>query len=285
MVFSQPVSDIVRRRYSCRSYDRQADSEALFRSLGEFITGLTSGPFGAPNRFSMIMADGEDRGIFRRLGTYGAIKDPAGFIIGASRAARMDMEDFGYRLELIVLKATELGLGTCWLGGSFTRGSFSHRINAARGETLPAVISVGIPAQVRSAAQVDQLRKRAAWSELFFLNDFDTPLEKGQAGAYAESLEMVRLAPSAKNYQPWRVIRQAEKWHFYMQRNKGYREFVVPALTGIADLQRMDMGIAMAHFELTAREAGLSGGWGIADPGISLPNKLTEYSVTWSENG
>ena len=77
-------------------------------------------------------------------------------------------------------------------------------------------------------------------------------------------------------------MKQDKKWHFFMQRYKGYREFVVPILTGIADLQRVDMGIAMAHFAMACREFGLSGDWEISDPGIGLVNDLMEYSFTWS---
>jgi hypothetical protein len=48
----------------------------------------------------------------------------------------------------------------------------------------------------------------------------------------------------------------------------------------------MDMGIAMCHFELTAREAGLKGEWVVKEPEIEKPDELTEYSVSWvSENG
>jgi hypothetical protein len=52
----------------------------------------------------------------------------------------------------------------------------------------------------------------------------------------------------------------------------------------LADLQRVDMGIAMCHFELTAREAGLSGEWLRAEPDIEKPDSLTEYVVTWRHN-
>ena len=45
-------------------------------------------------------------------------------------------------------------------------------------------------------------------------------------------------------------------------------------------MQRIDMGIAMCHFELTLREMGLPGQWLHAQPGIEKPDKLTEYIVT-----
>jgi len=36
----------------------------------------------------------------------------------------MNLENFGYRMELIVLHATDLELGTCWLGGTFFTQQF-----------------------------------------------------------------------------------------------------------------------------------------------------------------
>jgi hypothetical protein len=40
------------------------------------------------------------------------------------------------------------------------------------------------------------------------------------------------------------------------------------------------MGIAMCHFELTARALGLNGRWIIKDPLIETPEN-TEYTVSW----
>jgi hypothetical protein len=39
------------------------------------------------------------------------------------------------------------------------------------------------------------------------------------------------------------------------------------------------MGIAMCHFELSAREKGLDGGWMAEDSGI--PSGDLEYRVSW----
>lgn len=96
---------------------------------------------------------------------------------------------------------------------------------------------------------------------------------------------MVRLAPSARNLQPWRVVKQGNRFHFFMQRYKGYRELVVPFITGIADLQRVDMGIAMAHFDGSLKETGLSGRWDVLDSGIKPINDLMEYSFSFTQDG
>ena len=281
MPFQQPFSVLIQKRYSCRHYDPGQTSAEAFTRLDNFIHTLPIGPFNVPGRFRLVLAGGIDRHGLRGLGTYGTIKDSPGFIIGVTSSSTKDLEDFGYRMELIVLRATDLDLGTCWLGGSFTRSTFSKKIDLTKNEALPAVCSVGFPAAAKTIDEVERARKRLAWENLFFVNDFASTLSPEDAGVYSSPLEMVRLAPSARNCQPWRILKAGDMWHFYLQRTKPYREFVVPVITGIADLQRVDMGIAMLHFEMSARSTGLSGKWVIHDPGIPLVNTLMEYCVSW----
>ena len=94
----------------------------------------------------------------------------------------------------------------------------------------------------------------------------------------------MRLAPSASNKQPWRIVRRrkGEAWELRLQRTPGYgKGSLTFRLLRLADLQRVDMGIAMCHFELAAREAGLPGRWvpGRASPGVA--GAVPEHVVTW----
>ena len=79
---------------------------------------------------------------------------------------------------------------------------------------------------------------------------------------------MVRLAPSAVNKQPWRVVADSKGFHFYLQRSKGFNR------EGRPDMQQVDMGIALCHFMSTC-----GGALVIADPGIAAPDD-TEYIST-----
>ncbi len=279
------ITALIRRRYSCRTYRPDPIPEAARRALADYCAAQTQGPLGNRVRFALLAATEEERQALRGLGTYGFIRNPTGFIVGAVTRGTGDLEDFGFVLERIVLEATALDLGTCWLGGSFTRSSFAARIGLRADEVLPAVVATGIPAEqrfwldrmVRAAARGDQ---RLPWAQLFFEGDFAHPLTPEGAGPYAEALEMVRLGPSASNKQPWRLVRLGGRWHFYLQRTPGYPPRAAEGLVE-RDLQRVDMGIAMAHFALTLAEAGLRGTWLRADPGLALPSPLTQYSVSW----
>lgn len=280
------VIPVMNRRFSCRTYSGETLAETDRTRLAEAAAALRTGPFGSRLRFQLVSAAPGDEAALKELGTYGTIRGPAAFIIGAAERGPRYLEDYGHALEQLVLECTRLGLGTCWIGGFFRRGTFARRIHLSRAERVPAVISVGHVADPDKAQ--DGLMRRAAggsrrkpWEALFHDGDFGRPLAPEQAGPWSTPLEMVRRAPSASNRQPWRVVRAGSSWHFFIHRTPGYPPRISRVLMGIEDLQRVDSGIAMCHFELAAREAGLGGAWVVRQPAIPLPDELTEYSATW----
>ncbi len=284
---SSAVTELIRQRFSCREYHPQPIASETQQEFQRRLDALSSGPFGSPARFKLVAATEQDQQSLRGLGTYGYIKNPAGFIVGAIENHPNALEEYGYLMEQAILEATALGLGTCWLGGSFTQSSFGRKIDLQRGEIMPAVTSIGSFLDEEQARNGSLRRKlngahRKPWEELFFLETFGRPLNADQAGSYAIPLEMVRLAPSASNKQPWRILQTENAWHFYLKRTPGYgRGSLLFGVLRLADLQHVDMGIALCHFEQTAREMGLAGSWQIADPGLPVPEKPTEYVVSW----
>ncbi len=189
-------------------------------------------------------------------------------------------------METIILYLTSLGLGTCWLGGSFTRSAFARKISLKDDEHIPAVTATR---RVRGTAatrhnlirRFAKGERRLPWEKLFFDQDFDHPMSKSEAGADQLALEMVRLAPSASNKQPWRVVRGGDTFHFFLQRTPGYRESMLKKMLGIFDLQRVDMGIALCHFALTEAELGRKGEWREEPPPIEATDPLIEYTCSW----
>lgn len=287
MRYGKPVTDIIRQRFSCRTYLDAPLAEETRGALETFLAGLERGPFGAPTRFQLAAATEEDRNALRGLGTYGFIRGATGFVLGVVGQGQRNLEDFGYCMEDAVLYATALDLGTCWLGGTFRKSRFAARIDPGEGEIMPCVTSVGYiedqPGLVaRLARRYAGSHGRLAWERLFFEGQFGVPLTSQGAGAYAEPLEMVRLGPSASNRQPWRVVKGDGAWHFYLKRTTGYGQGM-GGLFMAADLQRVDLGIALCHFERSAREAGLAGHWAVDEPRIQKPGELVEYTASWIE--
>jgi len=286
MDFTSSIAELVRQRRSCRQYQQMPIAAGTRRSLADFLAANLDGPFGSRARFALVAATAEDRAALKGLGTYGFINGAAGFIVGAVEHGPKSLEDYGYLMERAILLATELGLGTCWLGGTFAKSSFARRIALTEAELMPAVAAVGYA--MDGSFSKDRIRRMAGSNfrrppeELFFNDEFCTPLSPAGAGAYAGALELVRWAPSASNRQPWRIVRTPTGWHFFLARSKSYgKGTLLFAVLRLADLQRVDMGIAMCHFGLAAREAGLAGSWGIEDPRIATPQTGFEYTASW----
>jgi hypothetical protein len=256
------------------------------------LASLEAGPLGNPCRFSLLAATQEDRAALKGLGTYGFIKGATAFVLGAVRPGPGDMEDYGYCLERAVLEATDLGLGTCWLGGTFTKSSFARRIDAQPDEVIPAVVAAGYPKEdsrkhwMRRGVGAD---RRLPSSQLFFEGGPGTPWEAARSAdiagdpavSFADLLETVRWAPSASNKQPWRLVHSGGNWHFYLERTPGYGRGLLGSRFVRADLQRVDMGIAMCHFELAAREAGPGGRWVVERPALDVAPAGWEYTASW----
>lgn len=150
-------------------------------------------------------------------------------------------EKMGYYGEKWVLLATSLGLGTCWVAGTYDKKSvYCHLEN---NEEIAAVIPYGNYNEKESLfsnmLRKQMHRKTKGIEELLYA--VDQP-----PNWVLKAMKYVVKAPSAANRQPVKFT---------------YSEgLVMAAITGDSIAQQMDMGIAKLHFEL-----GTEGGiwkWG-----------------------
>ena len=279
-----PISDIIQRRFSCRSYADKAVPDAVLQIFKTKVEEPHRGLFGNAPRFTLITMDALPREAWKQLGTYGVIKNARLYLAGMIRPAPMATCDYGYCKEKLILEATRLGLNTCWLGGTFAISAFGHAAGMRRNELLPTITPLGYAAERRSLTErvmrgFAGSDHRAPWSKLFFCGNASTPLDPAEAGPYTEALENVRLAPSASNKQPWRIIYEPNRkiFSFYLSRTIGYKH-----LRDVS-LQEIDMGIAMCHFDLTVKELGIAGSWRQDDASPKI--KSWEYTATWQAEG
>ena len=286
MIFDRSIIEVIKERFSCRTYlDHPIPPETL-EKLADFIQRNQDGPFGDNHRFKLVAAGKDDADILKGLGTYGFIRGANGYLIGTSQPSGKYLEDFGFLMEKYILAATAFGLGSCWLGGSFTRSTFSRKISLKPDEELPAVIALGLIEDLEEAKNGLIRRRvgandRRSWDTMFHEKTFEIPLERTSAGKYVQPLEMVRIGPSASNKQPWQIVKDGSNWHFFLKRTPGYRDGKINKTLSISDMQRIDMGIAMCHFQLTAEELRLKGSWIVEDPDIKSDSERVEYTVTW----
>lgn len=276
MDYQKSVVDLIRTRTSNRSFDGKNIDSVTLEKLEDYLVKINNEAT-IKGRFIITNNNSSEDNKTKKLGTYGVISGANSYIIGILGSKMEDALEFGYLFENIILFATSLGLGTCWLGGTFKNSDFRENIGLIKDEYIPIVSPIGfskekpriLDSTMRALAGSD---KRKPWNEIFFQGDYSRPLNESEAGSYNLPLEMVRLGPSASNKQPWRIIKADNKFHFYLCRTKGYG---VPNY----DLQKNDIGIAKCHFELTAHELGLKGKWENQN-NIDQTNGW-EYMISW----
>jgi len=259
MKFEKSIIKIINQRTSRRAYKNLEIESSKLQKIAQILEKEFIGPFGGKSRFDLIDCETGDPLEKRKLGTYGFVKGARSFIIGILEQQEKNIIDFGYSFEKIILKMTELGLGTVWLGGTFRYNQFEDCANLKENEYIAAVSPVGY--SLEKLKSFEKLiywsigaRKRKPWSELFYLEDFSSPLTKNMAGNYSTALEMVRIGPSASNKEPWRIVKEKKSntFHFYLHLTRKLTTNKLPAM------KQMDIGIAISHFELTVREQKIS---------------------------
>lgn len=265
------IETLVRSRRSVRTYDSREVSAQDLEQLTAFME-QTDNPYGIPVTFALLNA--------KKQGLKCPVVSGTDLYVGAKVPRTPHAEEaFGYSFELLVLYAQSLGIGTVWIGGTMDRAAFTRAMALGEGERMPCVSPLGYPAEkmslretvMRKAVKADA---RLPFEELFFDGTFSNPLTEEKADKLAKALEMVRLAPSAVNKQPWRVVMQGNAVHFYLKHSKG---FVSDA---VGDMQKIDLGIALCHFALAAGECGINVRFTVQDP-ILAAEEDTEYIASY----
>jgi nitroreductase len=258
----------IEQRKSIRTYTGEPLSREHADRITNYIAGLKA-PFGAHVRIELIHTNTDTKPI--KLGTYGFIGGASDFLALIFEEGLLAEQSAAYLFEQVILFCTELGLGTCWLGGAFSRKDFGSQLNLKANEKLRIVSPVGYISDKKRFSEIFTNAKkkhlsRKPFSSLFFHHDFNTPLTEDVAGIYQQPLEMVRIAPSANNQQPWRVVLDKDILHFY-------QHFSMIGFTAI------DLGIALCHFEQTCRELNIAGKLEVLE---NIPEtKGDKYCISW----
>lgn len=209
--------ELMKSRHSVRSYnDQQMDEETLsiLRSLIDECnkeSGL---------HIQLCLNQGKAfESFLSRLMKFSNVNNY--IALTGEKSKNLD-ENIGYYGEKIVLKATELGLGTCWVGRTYRKGKCN--VELGDDEKLFCVITIGysdtkgVPRKTKSIEELSHVNgKMPEW--------------------FRKGMEAAQLAPTALNEQ---------KFKFSLDGN------VVTAKPGIGVTSKIDMGIAKYHFELGA---------------------------------
>ncbi len=275
--------DAIKIRRSVRTFQKKEIDSSLIQKITEYleVREHLRGPFRQEIMIQYIPGTNDHLESGQKIGTYGFIKNAQAYIAGSCENDIQALTDMGYVMEKMILWLTAQGLGTCWLGGTFNRQIFARLVDNTKGRIIPAVSPLGYIEEKqrffeRTTRRAINADNKKSWKDLFFVNEFDSPLDEDSAGMWAIPLEMLRLGPSASNKQAWRVILQDNRLHLYLNESPGYNHALG------YEIKRLDMGIAMCHLELSAMEMGMKTKWIFSEPKIVKHRPELKYIATLS---
>lgn len=254
------------QRQSCRTFNGLHIDKASIRLIQEKISHL-------PRLFDDVaipdirFVDNDD--VEGRLGTYGFIMGARQFVVMASGKSIAERLQAGFMFEALILEITAMGLGTCWLGGTFRRGPFSDVFGQLDDDKEVVIVSpVGHPTEKRRFAErmmrrVVKADVRKSFDNLFEVIEVDKENLNNKAArkkialpadsSLRRILETVRIAPSSSNSQPWRASVE-----IHSDRNGVSSTEVTFNCATNNRFSAIDMGIAYCHFLYASRQENLS---------------------------
>ena len=245
--------DIIPQRRSRRQFNRsKLIPENILESLRLLCREFR--PF--PHARAELVVGPADRVFRGMIGSYGRVNGAPAFIafIGDTQSAHFQ-EEVGYTGEGIILEATALGLGTCWVSGFFKPNVVKQLVELEATEKILAVTPIGYVTENKTISERFMTGFARSHNRLPLSKLTDTATSFYPRWV-VDCLEAARLAPSAANRQPWRFTASSNS-------------ITVALRTGLLNLgtmPRLDCGIAMLHIEVTALYFGKKGTWQLLSP-------------------
>ncbi len=227
----------IEERMSRRKFSKEPLSKQEVEKIKAAINSLNE----ASGLGIMLVEDGSSA--FQKLRkTYGLFSNVRSVILMKGKKELNHLKEMvGYYGEDLILTITDMGLGTCWVGGTFDKDEFTIEHN----EELICVIVVG---KVEAPNMGEKLLHSAIHRKVKSLEQRITSDQALPQWAF-DGMQAVLLAPTAKNTQ---------KPMFK------YENGVLSA--HIADdyaLDLIDLGIAKKHFDIEAHGTFEFGNGGI----------------------
>ena len=216
--------DLIKQRHSVRQYLDKPIPDEIRKQLDEDAEELNQ----AGNLHMQIIYD-EPACFSTRMAHYGSFENCKNYIVMAGKKAADLEERCGYYGELLVLKAQELGLTTCWV--ALTHGKSKAVIGAGEKEVIVIALGYG-----KTQGIEHKSKKLSDVSNI----SADAPVW------FKRGVKAALLAPTAVNQQKFRFERKGN---------------TVTARAGrIGPCLKIDLGIVKCHFEIGAGKDNFT--WG-----------------------
>ena len=237
------LAEAIGVRRSRRKYRKTPIESGSVSSLRELVAEYrTAGNL----RMELVVNNGKAFDGFRK--SYGMFSGVCNYIgLIADKSDSTAAERFGYYGELLVLHATAMGLGTCWVGMGGAPADMPFSL--AGNEALVCSIVLGNTDEQESLKERfirGLVHRKTKTAEAMSTSDGPVP------DWFMRGMKAVEKAPSAVNRQPVMFSHKAGDVSAAVKTKAGSAQ--IPALLAL------DLGIAKLHFEI-----GCGGGkweWG-----------------------
>ena len=187
------LEEAVEVRRSRRTYDPTPIDPASLEKLEQLIAQYSKE---AGLRIELVLNNGDAfGGLLKSRGLFSGVRHYIGLI--KTEGDPFSVEKLGYYGQLLMLNATAMGLGSCWVGGSFDRSSCPFTLLAE--ETIACVIVIGNAVEgfsIKEKLIQNIIHRKSKDFEEMYVSDCDVP------AWFIAGMKAVQKAPSAINRQP-----------------------------------------------------------------------------------
>lgn len=182
-----------------------------------------------------------------KAGYYGKMIEAPHYIAILSKLYPNYLENSGYIMEAVRLKAWELGLGTCWLNVEEQEG-LKNSLNVEKDQVITAFIAIGHPYTGIFKTDTSPKSSRMGITEMVYLEKWgqECSIEYLDERGIANLFYYAKLAPSWGNIQPWRFIIDGGKVYLAIEKEES---------------KKIDAGIMMLYLEKASHAEGITGNW------------------------
>jgi len=213
---TKELKELIKSRHSVRQFKDTPIEEELKTKLRDIVAecNMESGLkiqaiFDDPSCFNTLLAH------------YGKFKNAVNYIAMVGDKSNPNLDELcGYYGEKIVLAAQEMGLNTCWVGGTYGKGKC--KADKEKGEKIVCVIAFGYGETEGIKHKSKDVSKLCNVPE----SEMPTWFKNGMVAAM--------LAPTALNQQKFYVTLDG-------------KDVIITAQKG--PFTRVDLGIVRYHFE------------------------------------
>jgi nitroreductase len=236
-------------RRSVRMYERTPLPEPVLNEIRTAVEAVDALNPDLP--FSCrVQAVGAGDDVVAAIGGYGRLLSIPHVLVPAIGDGPNSLVDFGYRVERLVIRLTQMGLGTCWLGALTHRETVVARFHPDEGTTIAAIIAFGRTAQNTASRAVNSaIRSVVGATRKKPVADFTWRERVGNPTALtqieAKVLEALRASPSTGNTQPWCAVLSDGQLFLGVRSDSRYYQ-----LSGNVGYDQVDAGIGMANVTL-----------------------------------